>query len=174
MAEDRAPIEPPLPNWPILLTAAMAARYLSVDEHSFGIIVEKSGVCPVDLGLPLVRWRRSELDRLVGRLPSAPPLEAAVRSTSAPDPAEVMVQRIVQGVTQRVAAQPAEPRAHALSLKDAAKMIGISRSTLYRLVGEGWLPTARVGSRVLVKRSDVEALFNEQPSAAPDGRKGRR
>lgn len=36
MVDERAAIEPPPPNWPILLNTAMAARYLSLDEHGFG------------------------------------------------------------------------------------------------------------------------------------------
>ena len=150
----------------------MAARYLSLDEHSFGVVADKAGVRPVDLNLPLVRWRRSELDRLVARLSSAPAAEAATRGAPEPDQAEILIQRIVQGVTARVTNQPTEPPPHSMSLKDAARTIGVSRSTLYRLVSEGRLPTHRIGQRVLVKRSDVEALF-DRPPPAPAGARGR-
>jgi excisionase family DNA binding protein len=161
--------EPPLPNWPILLGTVLAARYLSLDEHSFGIVAAKAGVRPVDLGLPLIRWRRSELDRLVAKLPNSTSDETAPRATD-PDQAEILVQRIVQGVASRMAAHPSKPPAQALSLKDAAKTIGISRATLYRMVNDGRLPTVRIGSRVLVKRADIEALL-DQPIPTSSARK---
>src|SRR5579872_5161663 len=60
----------PLPNWPILLTTELAARYLSIDENTFAMLAETSNLEPVDLGVSLIRWRRSELDRLVAKLPA--------------------------------------------------------------------------------------------------------
>jgi excisionase family DNA binding protein len=51
--------------------------------------------------------------------------------------------------------------------------MGISRTTLYRLVTEGQLPTVRIGSRVLVKRSDVEAVLNQPPTSETKGGRGR-
>lgn len=60
----------PLPNWPATLTTEMAARYLMVGENTFRAIAARSGIRPVDLGASLVRWRRSDLDGLVDKLPA--------------------------------------------------------------------------------------------------------
>ena len=38
----RTPLEPLLPNWPILLATELAARYLSLDERTFALVVEKA------------------------------------------------------------------------------------------------------------------------------------
>lgn len=49
-----------------------------------------------------------------------------------------------------------------MTVSDAARFLGISRSTLYRWSKAGKLPIYRVGIRVArVKRSDVEKLFKE-------------
>lgn len=61
-----------------------------------------------------------------------------------------------------------------MSMKETAKSLGIGHSMLYRLVGEGKLATHRIGGRVLVKRSDVEALLTVRPPAADARKRGRR
>jgi hypothetical protein len=60
----------PAPDWPALMPLAMAAQYLSVDESSFQKFARANALRPVDLGLELERWRRSDLDRLIAKLPS--------------------------------------------------------------------------------------------------------
>lgn len=65
-------------------------------------MTDRAGVRPVDVGLPLIRWRRSELDRLVAKLPSAPLGEAAVRNAPDPDQARSLgaEDRAGRGVTR--------------------------------------------------------------------------
>ena len=46
----------------------------------------------------------------------------------------------------------------AVSLDQAAHLIGVSRSTIERLVSTGRLNSARVGRRVLIRRVDVEGV----------------
>lgn len=138
----------------------MAARYLSLDEGSFALVVEKAGVRPVDLGLPLIRWRRTELDRLVGSLPTGVHLSPEWRKAD-----DALVERIVGGVAAQLRDRnPGVAPAHSLSMKDAAKFIGVSRSTLYKLIGEGRLETSQIGARVLIKRTDLESLLQVRSS----------
>jgi len=161
----------PLPNWPILLTTELAARYLSIDENTFAMLAETSNLEPVDLGVSLIRWRRSELDRLVAKLPAvvwAP----ETRASNAKELDQASIERIVQGVASRVVGiERPEPRLM-MSMKETAKTLGISHSTLYKLVSAGRLQTHRLGGRTLVRRADVEALFKTAPESTP-GRKGR-
>ncbi|PHX93247.1 MAG: hypothetical protein CK542_04530 [Acidimicrobium sp.] len=52
----------------------------------------------------------------------------------------------------------------AMSPRDAARAIGISRSTLYRLIQRGGLRTVKIGRRTLVPTSALAELINEDLS----------
>jgi excisionase family DNA binding protein len=47
----------------------------------------------------------------------------------------------------------------ALRVRDAATAIGLSRSSICKLMAMGRLPSTKVGGRRLVLRSDLEALL---------------
>ena len=47
----------------------------------------------------------------------------------------------------------------ALRIPEAAYISGLSRSTLYALIGEGKLRSVKVGGRRLILRNDLEAYF---------------
>ena len=52
----------------------------------------------------------------------------------------------------------------AYSIKDAATALGISRSTLYRLINEGELRTLRIAGRRLIQAADIEAMLSRGQS----------
>ena len=47
----------------------------------------------------------------------------------------------------------------ALSPAEAAEALGVSRSTVYRMVSSGQLAVVKVGRRTLVAKSDLDALL---------------
>ncbi len=47
----------------------------------------------------------------------------------------------------------------ALSPAEAAIALGVSRSTVYRMVSSGQLAVVKVGRRTLVAKSDLDALL---------------
>jgi excisionase family DNA binding protein len=51
------------------------------------------------------------------------------------------------------------PAKLAYTMKEAASLMSLSRSTLYRLIGEGVVPTFQFGGRRLIRASDLEALI---------------
>jgi excisionase family DNA binding protein len=50
----------------------------------------------------------------------------------------------------------------ALSVKDAARLLGLGRSTIYRLIGEGELQTIKLGNRTLIKMASLRSLIDDQ------------
>ena len=48
-----------------------------------------------------------------------------------------------------------------ISIPDAAKALGIGRSMLYELIGEGRLQTVSIGRRRLVRAESVRTLAND-------------
>lgn len=47
------------------------------------------------------------------------------------------------------------------SIPEAAKMLSVGRSTLYRLIGDGRLQTVKIGRRTLVRVSSIRLLIGE-------------
>lgn len=47
-----------------------------------------------------------------------------------------------------------------LSIKETCQLLGTSRMTLYRQIKEGNIQVAKVGRRTIIKRTEIEKLFN--------------
>jgi excisionase family DNA binding protein len=54
----------------------------------------------------------------------------------------------------------------ALTVTEAAEMLGISRALAYQLVSRGDIPALRLGRRLVVPRKAIETMLNQQ---ADDG-----
>ena len=52
------------------------------------------------------------------------------------------------------------PERRALSIKETADTLGLSRSTAYRLIAEGKLATLKIGGRRLVPVAAIDVLLN--------------
>jgi excisionase family DNA binding protein len=52
-------------------------------------------------------------------------------------------------------------RALVASVGEAARMLGVSRASVYRLIGLGKLKTVKIGARRLVPLGGIHALLNE-------------
>jgi len=55
---------------------------------------------------------------------------------------------------------PAPPLRPVLSAKEAADLLGVSRSLVFRLLRDGTLDRIKIGNRTLIRRTEVEALIN--------------
>jgi excisionase family DNA binding protein len=49
-----------------------------------------------------------------------------------------------------------------LTVRDAAKMLGVSAPLVYRLAADGRVPSLKIGGRVLLRRDTVEALLDDR------------
>jgi len=49
-------------------------------------------------------------------------------------------------------------------MDEAAKAVGLSKATLYRLIDKGELKTLKVGSRTLIRREVLEAFLDRAES----------
>lgn len=47
-----------------------------------------------------------------------------------------------------------------LNIKEASLLLGASRWTIYRIIADGKLKAAKIGSRTIIKRIEIEKLFN--------------
>lgn len=49
-----------------------------------------------------------------------------------------------------------------LSIKDATRLLGLGRSTIYKLIGDGQIETVKIGNRVLLKSASIRKLVEAQ------------
>jgi excisionase family DNA binding protein len=56
-----------------------------------------------------------------------------------------------------------------ISVKDAARELGVSRGTLYALVRQQKIPYTRIGDRILLDVMRVRALFDFEPDSMAEG-----
>lgn len=47
-----------------------------------------------------------------------------------------------------------------LTIQETCKLLGISRTTLWRILKQGKLKSAKIGSRVIIRKEDLNSLFN--------------
>jgi len=50
-----------------------------------------------------------------------------------------------------------------MTVEEVAKYLRVSRQTVYTLIKAGKIPHFKVGTKVRVKRSDLEAMTNTKP-----------
>lgn len=71
--------------------------------------------------------------------------------------------------THRIKTQPIEllKVKPFLSITEAGQLMGVSRRTVYRMIDRGELPTAKAGARTIIRRSDIELLFDDPQPVKP-------
>jgi excisionase family DNA binding protein len=52
-----------------------------------------------------------------------------------------------------------------MSVEEAARYLGISRNYAYRMVGEGVIPSVRIGKRILVPRERLREMLEGEREA---------
>jgi len=75
--------------------------------------------------------------------------EGCGRSTSTQEPAETTASFVVELLQKRTTC----------SIDEAARALGIGRSTAYAAAHDGTLPTVRISKRILVPTSKLAALL---------------
>ncbi|NVJ64632.1 MAG: helix-turn-helix domain-containing protein [Flavobacteriaceae bacterium] len=48
-----------------------------------------------------------------------------------------------------------------LSIKETCELLGASRMTVHRQIKKGFIPAVKLGSRVIIKRSEINKLFEQ-------------
>jgi excisionase family DNA binding protein len=54
-----------------------------------------------------------------------------------------------------------------ISVSEAAKVLGISKRSLYSYVEAGVFPSVRIGRRILIRKVDMDRIVNGQPASPP-------
>lgn len=139
----------------------LASRYLSVDQGTFRRLAAEHRVETVEAGDGEPRWRKLDLDRLCKRLPTRP-TDIQLRQQAQGLPvSEADIARLAEAIAMRSATTVPRPSPELVSIKEASRLLGLGRSTIYVLINEGRLQTRRIGRRTLIPRTAIEALLGE-------------
>jgi len=68
--------------------------------------------------------------------------------------------------TQPGAANSNSQRVLSYSVKDAATVIGVSKTTIWRLIAAGEIHTFKLGCRTLIRADELQALIDRHSQAA--------
>jgi excisionase family DNA binding protein len=89
--------------------------------------------------------------------------------TATPEQQEA-IDRILEGKAER-APEPQAPKGPLLlRVKDAALLLGVHRTTMWRLVKAGRLETVELLGSLRVRRADVEGLAGGNRAAGKEGK----
>lgn len=149
-------------GWPALMSTEMAARYVSVDEAMLLRIASRFDVPLVEIEDLPVRWRKQDLDRLIKKLPSASSKIMSDQPARLFQLESSQVEAIADAVARRLNRHEAKSESKLVSINEATAILGIGRSSVYRMITEGTLDTRKIGRRTLILRSDLEAILDGQ------------
>lgn len=157
-------------GWPALMSTEMAARYLSVEKEKLIDLASLFDAQVVELDNGRVRWRRQELDRLIKKLPqvSSRALAAQPARVFRLEPSQL--DELADAVALRLERKAPAAERKLISIREAGSILGIGRSTIYRMINEGRLERRRIGRRTLIQIESVQAVL--QGDLDQDGRQG--
>lgn len=64
-------------------------------------------------------------------------------------------------LTLKIQSQPADGPPIAYRIEDAARALGVGRTTIYRLIRDGKLRIVKVGKRSLITASELQSFLSE-------------
>ena len=146
-------------GWPGLMSTEMATRYLSVEEARFLKIASRFGIPAVDAEDGSTRWRKQDLDRLIKRLPSVAAPPASSHMTHHIRIEENHIEAIADAVAERLRREPSVSGRKLVSIIEASELLGLGRTTIYRMIGEGQLATSKIGRRTLVHMDTINSVI---------------
>lgn len=62
-----------------------------------------------------------------------------------------------------------QAREETITVPEVAKMLRLSRQTIYNFVRDGKLPCFKIGTKVRFRRADIEALMNPTSTTQSQG-----
>lgn len=147
-------------GWPALMSTEMAARYISVGEDVFLQLASAFDLPCVEVEGLSARWRKQDLDRLTKKLPTT-----SARHLSDPGKRffrldQSQVEAIADAVARQLDRHGTRTESKLVSIGEAIAILGVGRSTIYKMISEGALQTRRIGRRTLIPRSELDAILN--------------
>lgn len=148
--------------WPALMSFECACKYLSLEAGQFRQLAERWPILPVDLGNEVILWRRTDIDRLVKRLPTF----TSVPSGTSPATVRLVpeaIDQIARAVVARLGPEAPSPRpsiAQLVSISHATAQLGIGKSTIWRMIDRCELVIRKIGRRTLITQQSLSSVID--------------
>lgn len=110
----------------------------------------------VELDDNTIRWRKTDLDRLVRRLPIKNQFFAENKSQNRISPELDEIRSILE----KIVSGTGTTQSKLVSISEASNLLGVGRSTIYRQMESGALGKRKIGSRTLIVRSDIDRILS--------------
>lgn len=140
------------------MSTETAARYLSVSEDDLFELATMHSINLAEIGDGVERWRRVDLDRLIRKLPVVDVPQSKARAPRLMRLDANQIETIAEIVAQKLSNASARPAPRLVSINEACALLGLGRSSVYRLIGDGQLEYAKIGRRTLVRVESIQAL----------------
>lgn len=147
-------------GWPALMSTEMAARYLSVDEQTLLRLVDQFHNPAIEIEGLSIRWRKQDLDRLIKKLPLVSP---SVREADRPRLLKLdssQLDKLAEQVARRIECAQPNTISKLVSINDACAILGLGRTSVYRMIKDGTLQVRRIGRRTLLLKEEIEAILD--------------
>lgn len=148
-------------GWPGLISTEMASRYLSLEEATFFELAARFGVLAVETGDGVLKWRRQDLDRLIRKLPSLTATPIKPQTTHLLRLEDSHIVAIADAVVERLSRRPSLSDRKLVSIGEATTLLGLGRTTVYRMIGEGRLTAAKIGRRTLIHLDTINSIIDD-------------
>ncbi|MBX7540326.1 helix-turn-helix domain-containing protein [Qipengyuania sp. GH29] len=142
------------------MSTEIAARYLSVDEQTLLRLADQFNNPAIEIEGLSIRWRKQDLDRLIKKLPLVSP---SVGEGDRPRLLKLdssQLNEIAEQVARRIERAQPNTTAKLLSINDACAILGLGRTSVYRMIKDGALQARRIGRRTLILREELEAILD--------------
>ncbi len=146
-------------GWPALMSTEMAARYLSVEESKFVDLASFFKTPAVEVDSISIRWRKQDLDRLIKQLPSIASMQIPRQPTRLMRLDDAQIEEIAKAVARRLEGSATHSDRKLVSIREAGTILGVGRSSVYRMMEDGRLATTRIGRRTLIHMDAIQSII---------------
>lgn len=146
-------------GWPALLSTEMASRYLSIDERTLLQLAERHHAPAVYVDGATMRWRRQDLGHLIKKLPTMKYRRPSDHSVHLVRLEVAHIEAIANAISERLERGASFSGRKLVSIREARKILGLGRSSIYRMIEDGRLTTKRIGRRNLVHMDTINAIL---------------
>jgi len=146
-------------GWPALMKLETASQYLSLDSQTFQLLANRNSVFPVIIEDDETRWRKVDLDKLIRRLPHETTYKSPGPSVRVLRLDESSLETLATSISGKLKTEKPGNASRLVSIRETADLMGVGRSTIYRLIESGELTKLKIGRRTLIERDSIDQLL---------------
>ena len=148
-------------GWPALMKFETASQYLSLDSRTFEKVTSRYSIYPVIVEQEETRWRKTDLDKLIRRLPRDSTFGSLDSNERILSLDENSLKVLGSVISDQLDSAKSQKVSRLVSINETAELMGVGRSSVYRLIESGSLTKVKIGRRTLIERSSIYLLLKQ-------------